>query len=137
MRLVIWHGYLLDGTGSNVYTREVAKAWAALGHDVRVICAEPRPEEAAPAGVRAIRPDFGPLLPVFVVDDYEGVTARHVAVPGHVQANRRFDLAARGGEGAGERQDERHARRLGRVDRGHHGRCGKRCGTFQECASRC
>ena len=91
MRLVIWHGYLLDGTGSNVYTREVAKAWAALGHDVRVICAEPRPEEAAPAGVRAIRPDFGPLLPVFVVDDYEGVTARHVAAMSEAELGRYLD----------------------------------------------
>ena len=45
MRLVIWHGYLLEGTGSNVYTREVARAWAGLGHDVRVICAESRPEQ--------------------------------------------------------------------------------------------
>jgi glycosyltransferase involved in cell wall biosynthesis len=88
MRLVIWHGYLLDGTGSNVYTREVATAWAALGHDVRVICAEPRPEQAAPAGVRAIRPDIGPLLPVFVVDDYEGVTARHVGAMSEAELGR-------------------------------------------------
>jgi glycosyltransferase involved in cell wall biosynthesis len=91
MRLVVWHGYLLDGTGSNVYTREVARAWAGLGHDVRVICAESRPEHARLAGVRVIRPDIGPLLPVFVVDDYEGVTARHVAALSEAELGRYLD----------------------------------------------
>ena len=28
MRIVIWHGYLLGGTGSNVYTRQLAREWA-------------------------------------------------------------------------------------------------------------
>ena len=91
MRLVIWHGYLLDGTGSNVYTREVARAWAGLGHDVRVICAESRPEQVELAGVRVIRPDIGPLLPVFVVDDYEGVIARHVAAMSGAELARYLD----------------------------------------------
>lgn len=95
MRLVIWHGYLLDGTGSNVYTREVAKAWAGLGHDVRVICAESRPEHARLAGVRVIRPDIGPLLPVFVVDDYEGVTARHVAALSEAELGRYLEANVR------------------------------------------
>src|SRR3954467_12066886 len=44
MRLVLWHGYLLSGTGSNIYTQHVAGAWARLGHDVRVLCQEPHPE---------------------------------------------------------------------------------------------
>ena len=104
MRLVIWHGYLLDGTGSNVYTREVARAWAGLGHDVRVICAESRPEQVELAGVRVIRPDIGPLLPVFVVDGYEGVTARHVV--GHVGGRARplpGRERAHAGRGAGPR----------------------------------
>ncbi|HEU0195080.1 MAG TPA: glycosyltransferase family 4 protein [Gaiellales bacterium] len=96
MRLVIWHGYLLDGTGSNVYTREVAKAWTALGHDVRVICAEPRPEQAAPAGVRVIRPDIGPLLPTFLVDDYEGVTARPVGAMSEAELGRYLDANVQG-----------------------------------------
>ena len=28
MKVLIWHGYLLGGTGSNVYTRALARAWA-------------------------------------------------------------------------------------------------------------
>jgi glycosyltransferase involved in cell wall biosynthesis len=80
MNLVLWHGYLLSGTGSNIYTQHVARAWGRLGHDVRVLCQEPHPQrfDLGP-NVRLIRPQIGPLLPVFVLDRYEGVTARHVA----------------------------------------------------------
>ncbi|MDX6524230.1 MAG: hypothetical protein QOI17_1743 [Gaiellales bacterium] len=80
MNLVLWHGYLLSGTGSNIYTQHVARAWGRLGHDVRVLCQEPHPQrfDLGP-NVRVIRPQIGPLLPVFVLDRYEGVTARHVA----------------------------------------------------------
>ncbi|HET7427987.1 MAG TPA: glycosyltransferase family 4 protein, partial [Gaiellales bacterium] len=79
MRLVLWHGYLLSGTGSNIYTQHVARAWGRLGHDVRVICQDPHPE-AFDLGrnVRILRPDIGPLLPTFVLDRYEGVEARRV-----------------------------------------------------------
>jgi glycosyltransferase involved in cell wall biosynthesis len=80
MRLVLWHGYLLSGTGSNIYTAHVARAWGRLGHDVTIVCQEPHLAqfELGPR-VRIVRPDIGPLLPVFVVDRYEGVEARHVA----------------------------------------------------------
>jgi len=79
MNLVLWHGYLLAGTGSNIYTQHVAKAWGRLGHDVRVLCQEPHPErfDLGPR-VRIVRPDIGPLLPTFVLDRYEGVEARRV-----------------------------------------------------------
>ena len=80
MRLVLWHGYLLEGTGSNIYTQHVARAWGRLGHDVVVVCQEPRPERfALGPNVHVVRPDVGPLLPVFVLDRYEGIEARHVA----------------------------------------------------------
>src|SRR5712691_5095534 len=80
MRLVLWHGYLLEGTGSNIYTQHVARAWGRLGHDVVVVCQEPRPERfALGSRVQVVRPDVGPLLPVFVLDRYEGIEARHVA----------------------------------------------------------
>src|SRR4051812_23834004 len=80
MRLVLWHGYLLSGTGSNIYTAHVARAWQRLGHDVTVVCQEPHPARFdLGANVRIVRPGIGPLLPVFVVDRYEGVEARHVA----------------------------------------------------------
>jgi glycosyltransferase involved in cell wall biosynthesis len=80
VRLILWHGYLLEGTGSNIYTQHIARAWGRLGHDVCVICQQRRAEQfdLGPR-VRVIRPDIGPLLPVFVLDRYEGVEARHVA----------------------------------------------------------
>ena len=76
MRIVIWHGYLLGGTGSNVYTRSLARAWRRLGHDVVVISQDPRPEDHDLLGARVVRPDIGSLLPVFVLDRYDGVEAR-------------------------------------------------------------
>ena len=31
MRIFIWHGYLLGGTGSNIYTRQLAREWGPRG----------------------------------------------------------------------------------------------------------
>ena len=76
MRIVIWHGYLLGGTGSNVYTRQLAREWGREGHDVTVVCQEPHPERYDLAGARVVRPDVGDLLPVFVLDRYEGYRPR-------------------------------------------------------------
>jgi glycosyltransferase involved in cell wall biosynthesis len=73
MRILLWHGYLLGGTGSNVYTRALAREWSGAGHDVVVICQEPHPERYDLAGARVFRPNVGGLLPVFVLDRYEGL----------------------------------------------------------------
>jgi glycosyltransferase involved in cell wall biosynthesis len=80
VRLILWHGYLLEGTGSNIYTQNIARAWGRLGHDVVVVCQQLRAErfDLGPR-VRVVRPDVGPLLPTFVLDRYEGIEARHVA----------------------------------------------------------
>ncbi len=72
LRILIWHGYLLGGTGSNVYTRALAREWARAGHDVVVLSQEPHPEQYDLGGAGAARPDVGGLLPVFVLDRYEG-----------------------------------------------------------------
>jgi glycosyltransferase involved in cell wall biosynthesis len=72
MRIVIWHGYLLGGTGSNVYTRQLAREWSRAGHDVTVLCQEPHPERFDVGGATVVRPDARGLLPVFVLDDYDG-----------------------------------------------------------------
>lgn len=72
MRILLWHGYLLGGTGSNVYTRQLAREWSNGGHEVTVVCQEPHPERYDLGGVKVLRPDVGGLLPVFVVDRYEG-----------------------------------------------------------------
>ena len=78
MRILIWHGYLLGGTGSNVYTRQLTRAWMRAGHDVTVFSQEPRPEEYDLGGATFVRPDVGGLLPVFVLDRYEGYEVKLV-----------------------------------------------------------
>jgi glycosyltransferase involved in cell wall biosynthesis len=72
MRILLWHGYLLGGTGSNVYTRQLAREWSRGGHDVTVLCQEPHPERFDVGRAEIVRPDAGGLLPVFVLDRYEG-----------------------------------------------------------------
>jgi glycosyltransferase involved in cell wall biosynthesis len=97
VRILIWHGWLLEGSGSNVVTARTAEAWRAAGHDVALLCQERHPERypwidadglvdadgpselnerrQRPAGSGRcvlLRPLIGPMLPVFVVDRYEG-----------------------------------------------------------------
>jgi glycosyltransferase involved in cell wall biosynthesis len=72
VRILIWHGYLLGGTGSNVYTRQLAREWSRAGHDVTVLCQEPHAERFDVGGASVVRPDVGGLLPTFVLDRYEG-----------------------------------------------------------------
>jgi glycosyltransferase involved in cell wall biosynthesis len=68
---------LLGGTGSNVYTRALARAWSLAGHDVTVVCQEGHPERYDLGGARVVVPELpGGLLPVFVLDRYEGLEAR-------------------------------------------------------------
>ena len=78
MRILLWHGYLLGGTGSNVYTRALAREWARAGHDVTVLSQEPHPERYDLGGAATVRPDVGGLLPVFVLDRYEGYEVKLV-----------------------------------------------------------
>jgi glycosyltransferase involved in cell wall biosynthesis len=76
MKILIWHGYLLGGTGSNVYTRSLARAWSKQGHEVVVLSQERHPERYDLGGALAVRPDIGPHLPVFVLDAYEAARPR-------------------------------------------------------------
>lgn len=78
MRILLWHGYLLGGTGSNVYTRSLARAWRSNGHDVTVFCQEPHPDEFDLSGATVVRPNLRGDLPVFVLDRYEGMRARYL-----------------------------------------------------------
>ena len=78
MRILIWHGYLLGGTGSNIYTRQLAREWSNAGHDVTVFSQEPRPQDFDLGGAATVRPDVGGLLPTFVLDRYEGYDVRLV-----------------------------------------------------------
>ena len=77
MRILLWHGYLLGGTGSNVYTRALAREWSLAGHDVTVVCQERHPERYDLCGASVVVPGLPDgLLPVFVLDRYEGLEAR-------------------------------------------------------------
>ena len=78
MKILLWHGYLLGGTGSNVYTRSLAREWSRDGHEVVVLSQEPNPELYDLGGARTVRPDVGGLLPVFVLDRYEGYEVKRV-----------------------------------------------------------
>ncbi len=96
MRVLIFHGYLLQGTGSNVYNANLAGALVRAGHEVHLFCQDRAPldlpwadaagnwdggqlrVQARRAHARATvyRPDIAGLLPVYVADRYEGVQAK-------------------------------------------------------------
>lgn len=79
MRILLWHGYLLGGTGSNVYTRALAREWTRGGHEVVVVCQERAPERYDLGGARVVVPDLpGGLLPVFVMDRYAGLEPKYL-----------------------------------------------------------
>jgi glycosyltransferase involved in cell wall biosynthesis len=95
VKILIFHGYLLRGTGSNIYNASLAQALARLGHEVHLLCQDREAAsldwvdrfghwsnggldvEAAgggsgPGTVTAYAPEIGGLLPVYVDDPYEG-----------------------------------------------------------------
>jgi glycosyltransferase involved in cell wall biosynthesis len=96
LRVLIFHGYLLRGTGSNVYNASLARALVSLGHEVNLLCQDRQAAELGfvdavgtweggelrvnavrePVRCTAYLPPIGDLLPVYVADAYEGFTAR-------------------------------------------------------------
>src|SRR5215210_379641 len=74
MRILIFHGYLLRGTGSNIYNANLVRTLAELGHEVDLLCQDRAFEP--PDGVTVHRPDIGRVLPVYVADEYEGFDAK-------------------------------------------------------------
>jgi glycosyltransferase involved in cell wall biosynthesis len=69
MRVLLFHGYMLRGTGSNIYNANLAPALARLGHEVHLLSQD---REVQLEGVQIHNPDIGGLLPVYVKDPYEG-----------------------------------------------------------------
>jgi glycosyltransferase involved in cell wall biosynthesis len=69
MRVLLLHGYMLRGTGSNIYNANLAKALARLGHEVHLLCQD---KTTKLEGVQIHNPDIHGLLPVYVKDPYEG-----------------------------------------------------------------
>ena len=70
MRILVFHGYMLRGTGSNIYNVNLARALAKLGHEVHLLCQDREIEDRR--AVQIHNPDIGGLLPVYVKDPYEG-----------------------------------------------------------------
>jgi glycosyltransferase involved in cell wall biosynthesis len=93
--ICLLHGYLLDGSGSNLWTRSVVRALCRAGESVQLVCQEPHPEhydfittvitydasgapttelerESPYAGACTMhKPVLGGTLPVYVWDEYE------------------------------------------------------------------
>ena len=96
MKILLFHGYLLAGTGSNVYNAQLSRALVAAGHEVHLLSQERAPERLPfvdahgdwdegdlelrtlrePVRCTVYRPDIGTLLPVYVADRYEAMEAR-------------------------------------------------------------
>lgn len=102
MRVLIFHGYLLRGTGSNVYNAELAQALVAQGHDVELLCQDVdaaeldwvdavgrwdntgellveelrRPRDPGRGHCTVHLPPIAGRLPVYVQDNYEHFEAR-------------------------------------------------------------
>jgi glycosyltransferase involved in cell wall biosynthesis len=89
------HGYMLSGTGSNVYVQNLCRGLVREGHDLHLLCQEPEPlaydfigecstvdgddierqdeqEISYPGRCAFYRPEIGELLPVYVYDEYPG-----------------------------------------------------------------
>lgn len=91
-KILLFHGYLLRGTGSNVYNAQLAQAFARMGHEVHLLSQDRRSAALDwvdadgdwdtgelvvetlkdPVQITTYRPAIGDLLPVYVVDRYEG-----------------------------------------------------------------
>jgi glycosyltransferase involved in cell wall biosynthesis len=123
VRILIFHGYLLRGTGSNIYNASLVRALVDLGHEVHLLCQDRSARElpfvdavgtweGGELRVEVVRervrctaylPDIGRVLPVYVVDPYEGFEAVHFSeltdeqLDGYLGANAAAvaDVAAR------------------------------------------
>jgi glycosyltransferase involved in cell wall biosynthesis len=99
MRVLVFHGYLLRGTGSNIYNASLARALAGMGHEVHLLCQDRDAGElewvsavggwtngglevqrlrdpGGPGLVTVYVPDIGGVLPVYVKDTYPGFEAK-------------------------------------------------------------
>jgi glycosyltransferase involved in cell wall biosynthesis len=94
VRILLWHGYLLGGTGSNVYTRSLAREWCRAGHEVVLFCQERHPERYDIGAATLVRPEIGSTLPVFVLDQYEGLEARLLHEMDRAELERYVELNA-------------------------------------------
>jgi glycosyltransferase involved in cell wall biosynthesis len=96
VKILLLHGWLLERSGSNVYTASLAREWVRAGHNVQLFCQERHPDRypfidrsfvydlqgeptetrlnqgEGPGTCTLHRPEIGDMLPVFNLDEYEG-----------------------------------------------------------------
>jgi glycosyltransferase involved in cell wall biosynthesis len=115
VRTLIFHGYLLRGTGSNIYNTSLARALTKLGHEVHLLCQDAQAGELEfvdavgrwvdgelrvetlrePVRCTAYIPDIGGVLPVYVADEYEGFRAVRFAELTDEELDRYLDANVR------------------------------------------
>ncbi|HEX4734646.1 MAG TPA: glycosyltransferase family 4 protein [Thermoleophilaceae bacterium] len=125
MRILVFHSYLLRGTGSNVYNASLVTALAKLGHEVHLLCQDRHAGELPfvdavgrwdggdltvevirePVRVTAYLPDIGRILPVYVADDYEGFDAKPYPELTDEQVEHYLDVNAAAVRDVAERAD--------------------------------
>ncbi|CAH1787543.1 unnamed protein product [Owenia fusiformis] len=111
--IIVVHGYLLSGTGSNIYSCNLAHQWKKQGHSITIFCQDPRaktyewvdefvgpkdplPKERVARGkARVIVPDIDGLLPVYVYDDYEGYTVKTIPNCTDEEIERHIELTSK------------------------------------------
>lgn len=93
MNILFWHGYLLNGSGSNIFTLNIVEEFMKKNHEVYLFSQEREWKEIKgisrhivmdskqevtdikkmrEKGFVGITPYIGEILPVFVYDDYDG-----------------------------------------------------------------
>lgn len=88
MRVLIFHGYMLRGTGSNIYNVNLAPALARQGHEVHLLCQD---REVKIPGVQIHNPDIDGLLPVYVKDPYPGFEVKTFPEMSEAELDRYID----------------------------------------------
>ena len=117
MNICIVHGYLLSGTGSNIYVQNMVRQLCLKGHEVHLICQEPHPEAldfvseafAADNSTHSFKrrferersqddagrcsvyiPDLEGILPVYIYDVYDGFEVKEL----HLMSKEEIDAYA-------------------------------------------
>lgn len=118
MRVVLWHAWALEGSGSNVFAAAVTEALREAGHDVLLLSQDPHPDrfefidaygvvdgegvsfvrptgnEPAAGRAIALRPDIGPVLPSFLGEPFEGYRVKRFVDLSDTELNAYLDRNA-------------------------------------------
>ena len=112
MHIIILHGYILQGTGSNIYVANIARAWKEQGHSVTILCQDRNADKLSfvdefilgtpnsplkltkNGSIRVIVPNINKLLPVYVLDEYKGYIVKTIQTMSDKEINMHIDMMA-------------------------------------------